>query len=94
MNVVTEIKMAHRATIERINELFPGRVAIGHLSGWSVKPQFRWTLDTKGTRMFLVTVMPYLVTKKREAEIALLLCERDSKREDFDSLAEQLKACR
>ena len=94
MNVVTEIKMTHKATIERVNQLFPGRLAVGHLYGWSIKPQFRWTLDTKGTKEFLNALMPYLVTKKREAEIALLLCDRDSSRENFDSLAGELKGCR
>lgn len=94
MNVVTEIKMTHRATIDRVNQLFPGRVSIGHLSGWSVKPQFKWALDTKGTERFLLSVMPYLVTKRREAEIALLLCVRGNAREDFDVLAGELKACR
>lgn len=94
MNVITEIKMCHRSTIERVNSLFPGRVAIGHLSGWSVKPQWRWTLDTKGTKQFLLEIMPYLVTKKKEAEIALMLCERGNGTESFDALADELRRSR
>jgi hypothetical protein len=95
MNVVTEIKMTHRQTIDRVNQLFPGNVSIGHLSGWGTKPQFRWCLDTRGTKEFLALVLPYLVTKKREAEIALLLCDRGGSRGAyFDSLAGELKGCR
>ncbi len=94
MNVITEIKMCHMGTIERVNSLFPGRVAKGHLSGWSIKPQWRWSLDTLGTQRFLTMIRPYLVTKRREAEIALELCNRKDGTCRFDILAAELKACR
>lgn len=94
MNVITEIKMTHKPTMERINRLFPGRLVNGHISGLSIKPQYRWTLDTNKTREFLVLVLPYLVTKLEEAKIALQLCERGGTTDRFDSLASELKACR
>lgn len=94
-NVVTEIKMAHKETMEKINELFPGRFVLGNLSRGTLgkKDQWRWSLDTLGTKRFLSLVLPYLVTKKREAEIALLLCEQPRK-EIRDELAARLKASR
>ena len=92
-NVIVEIKMTHKLTIERIHELFPGRMARGQLSGWSIKPQWRWSLDTLGTQKFLVLVLPYLVTKKGEAKIAIRLCDRSGV-EDMDALAAALKASR
>ena len=92
-NVLIEIKMTHKQTIERINEIFPGRISLGHLSGLSIKPQWRWSLDTNGTRRFITLMLPYLVTKKREAEIALRLCDR-SGNENFYVLAAQLKSGR
>lgn len=91
-NVIVEIKMTDKATIERVNELFPGRMVLGHLSGWGTKPQWRGSLDTRGTLSFLCLVLPYLVTKKRQAQIAIQLCERGSY-DHFDELASDLKAC-
>ena len=92
-NVIVEIKMTHRQTIERVQMLFPGRMAKGHLSGFSIKPQWRWSLDTLGAGRFLVMILPYLVTKKDEAIIALRLCDR-SGREDMDILSTALKMAR
>jgi len=91
MNVVTEITMTHKPTIERINSLFPGRVAMRHLSGIGKRPQWRWSLDTNGTRRFLSILLPYLVTKRDEARIALKLCERSHGTEGFDKLQQQLR---
>ena len=88
-----EIKTTHMATINKIDELFPGRVALGHLSGLGTKPQWRWSLDTNGTKEFLKLVMPYLITKKREAEIAIKMCDR-SGAGNLDALAAELKAAR
>jgi intein/homing endonuclease len=75
-NVIVEIKMTHKATIQRVNKLCRGRFAIGNLSLGSLgkKDQWRWSLDTNGARYFLKLVGPYLVTKKREAIIALASC--------------------
>ena len=95
-NVLVEIKMTHKETLERVNELFPGRLVSGNLSrgAFGRKPQWRWSLDTNGSRRFLTTVMPYLVTKKIEAAIAIGLC--DSRRDVclMDMLAEALKDAR
>ena len=94
-NVVIEIKMTHLPTLKRINRLFPGRLVEGQLSGMSVKRQWRWTLDTNGSRKFLTMMMPYMVTKKNEAWVALKLCKRPiTSRNVFDKLALMLKKCR
>ena len=94
-NVLTEIKMTHKKTVERVNELFPGRMVSGNLSrgAFGKKDQWRWSLDTLGTKKFLTLILPYLVTKKEEAKIVLLLCEQPS-REARDVLAARLKASR
>jgi len=92
-NVIVEIKMTHRETIEVVNRLFPGRVARGQISGWSIRPQWRWSLDTLGSKQFLTLVLPYLVTKRREAEIALQLCDRTGA-VDMTALAAELQAAR
>ena len=75
-NVIVEIKMTHKETVSRVQELFPGRFSAGFLSkkGISKLPQWRWSLDTRGTKLFLEMVLPYLVTKRVAAEIAIKLC--------------------
>ena len=90
-NVIVEIKMADKNTILRIDKLFPGRVAQGQLSGWSKKPQWRWSLDTKGSLEFLVLIIPYLVTKRRQAQLAIQLCDRESGYDQFDIIQKELK---
>ena len=94
-NVIVEVKMTHLPTIERIHALFPGRLATGSLSknAFGKRPQWRWSLDTRGSKVFLALVLPYLVTKRREAEIALQLCERGSS-VPMDILANELRAAR
>jgi len=94
-NVIVEIKMTHFETIHRINSLFQGRIATGALSknAFGRKPQWRWSLDTRGSRLFLSLVLPYLVTKRREAEIALQLCDRGPN-VPMDILAKELKEAR
>jgi hypothetical protein len=91
-NVIVEIKMADFRTANRINTLFPGRLSEGNLTlnGWSRKTQWRWSLDTNGTRSFLTKISLYLVTKREHANIALLLCQRPA-HPHRDRLAEQLR---
>ena len=92
-NVIVEIKMTHKKTMLKINKLFPGRLVEGNLSGWSIKPQWKWSLDTNGSKKFLIMLSPYLVTKKKEAEIAIRLCDRTGA-ENLAVLAKRLKASR
>jgi hypothetical protein len=94
-NVIVEIKMTHRETIAHVNRLFPGRFSEGTLSrgSFSIKRQWRWSLDTNGSRRFLVLVLPYLITKREEAEIALRLCDRTGT-EDLTALAAALQRAR
>lgn len=75
-NVHVEVKMTDKRTIERINELFPGRFVKGHTNGFSRKPQWLWQLDTNGSRELLTIVLPYLFTKREQAEIAIQLADR------------------
>lgn len=94
-NVHVEIKMAHEATVRRINELFPGRFVLGNISAGALakKPQWRWQLDTKKTKVFLELVLPYLFTKREEALIALKLCDQPDPAVR-DVLASKLKEAR
>jgi hypothetical protein len=94
-NVIVEIKMTHRPTLERVNEIFPGRLVLGNLSRGALgkRDQWRWSLDTNGARDFLTLVLPYLVTKREEARIALELC-RQPERRWRDNFAAALKMAR
>lgn len=95
-NVIVEISMTHKPTLERVQQLFPGRFAkkiIGRGS-LSLKPQWCWRTDTNGTRTLLRALLPYLVTKRREAEIALELCARPVNPIRFDALTVEMKALR
>jgi hypothetical protein len=92
-NVVIEVKMTHLPTLQRIQELFPGRLAQGSLSKNSLSklPQYRWSLDTMGSAELLPRLLPYLVTKKEVAHAALHLCERPIDRQHMDTWASNLK---
>lgn len=79
-NVHVEVKMCHKATVERIQQLYPGRFVKGRLSGMSLKPQWLWSLDTNGARELLTLVLPYMVTKREQAEIAIQLADRKTPR--------------
>lgn len=92
-NVIVEVKMADYRTVSRINDLFPGRFVQGHISGMSKLPQWRWSLDTNGSKRFLELVMPYLVTKREQAEVAILLCDR-SMPHKYDEWSALLKSLR
>ncbi len=92
-NVHAEIKMSHKPTVEKVNSLFPGSFVKGQLSGLNIRSQWRWRLDTKRTKEFLSLILPYLVTKRREAELAIRLCDR-SGQENRDELARELKEVR
>lgn len=91
-NVICEIKMAHKATLEHVQSLFPGRLVKGQLTvgGWSKKGQWKWSIDTNGTRELLTTILPYMVTKREQAEIAIRLCDRTNI-QPMHILAVQLK---
>lgn len=87
--------MTHKKTVERVNELFPGRMVSGNLSrgAFGKKDQWRWSLDTLGTKKFLTLILPYLVTKKEEAKIALLLANSQAGKPEMYQAA-RLKASR
>lgn len=92
-NLVIEIKMSDRLTLERIQELFPGRLARGCLSrgSFSKKPQWKWSLDTRKSVLFLDEMLEFLVTKRNHA-IAARAYARAEDNEDRKIFAAQLKA--
>lgn len=85
-NVVVEIRMTHKETIERVQELFPGRFALAHMSAGSLgkKEQWLWSLDTKSSRDLLTRLLPFFVTKKEAALAAIELCHRPVDRDRMD----------
>jgi hypothetical protein len=94
-NVRVEIAMSHLPTLQHVQFLFPGRFTskvLGHGS-LSVRPQWTWRLDTNGSRNFLRLLLPYLVTKREQARIAILMCDRSGS-ENLDKLAAELKEAR
>lgn len=92
-NVLIEINMTHRRTLERVQSLFPGRLFLGVRSAKSLSkiPQYRWQLDTLGTAMFLEWVAPYMFTKREAAFAAIELCKRPIDREHMDFWQAKLK---
>ncbi len=93
-NVAVEIKMTCLATVQRVNELVPGRLVPGHLSknAWGEARQFRWSIDTLGAEKLLMEILPYLVTKRKAAEAAIELCRRPVDKAHMDYWASVLKS--
>ncbi len=99
--ISVEIKMTHKPTLEKVQELFPGRFVVGHLSfnGISKRTQWKWTLETNKAVKFLIEILPYLVTKHAQVVIALELagtqCKSskltNEKRQKRNILAEKLR---
>ena len=64
----------HLPTLHRVKEILDGEGIISRVFGTSTKWRTRWELRvnaTKATRV-LEKMLPYLVTKREQAEIALL----------------------
>jgi hypothetical protein len=64
------VNMTHEATILRLRDLF-GFGSITPLKTTHKRPQWRWVLGCAQAEILLRMVRPYLVTKAREADIAL-----------------------
>jgi hypothetical protein len=92
-NVVVEIKMCHLETIEKINQIFNGRVAEATLTrgGISKKRQYLWSVDTFGAERVLSSIQRFMVTKKIAADAAIQLCRRPIDKEHMDKWSAILK---
>ena len=78
MNVVVEMSMTCGATVQHVHSLFPGRLSrcSNSKGSFGSRQQYRWRIDTNGSRALLEQLLPFFVTKKRQAELALMLCQR------------------
>lgn len=93
-NVVVEVKMTHLATLQKVQELFPGRLVLGQLTknGLSKLPQYRWSIDTIGAARLLSEIEPYMVTKKAAAQAAIMLSKRPVDPKHMDLWLDRLKS--
>lgn len=64
------VNMTHEATIQRLRDIF-GFGSILHLETSHKRKQWRWALGSKQADIMLRMVRRYLVTKAKEADIAL-----------------------
>lgn len=77
-NVSVELSMTHAPTLEKVQSLFPGLIVSKRNNGYGRKMLFRWRADTNRSKEVLTALLPYLVTKREQAILALKLCERPS----------------
>jgi hypothetical protein len=71
--VVVQIAMTHRPTIEAVKARFGGRIQSVNQAKYNpnAKMRFDWRLSDASALEFLELVYPWLITKKRAADIAL-----------------------
>jgi len=91
-DVRVEMNMTCQKTIERLNELFEGRVTRKCLSvkSLSLRPQWSWRRNHRAAREFLLAIRPYSITKGDAIDIALRLYDRTGK-EDLLALGLALR---
>ena len=92
--------MAHKPTIDKVHHLFPGsRYQRKKKGNYRAMWMMEWT--TKKAAILLREIYPYLVTKKKEAKVALSVVEprykrggmlmTDLERESYKNASERLK---
>ena len=74
-NVCVEVKMIHKPTIERLSQLFGGRVSEAHKRRRGRRTQWRWWADTRVAQKVLDATLPFLVTKRMQARCAIGIIE-------------------
>jgi len=57
--------------LELLQRYFGGRLFRSAKTGFQLKPFYTWTVCGNNAEHFLRSILPYLVTKKEEAELAL-----------------------
>ncbi len=71
--LIVKVKMTHAPTIRRLGALFPASAIYGQKLGkphYSPPLSVQW--NNRKARQFLLAIRPYLFTKAREADLALL----------------------
>lgn len=79
------VRNTNKSMIDKLFELFGGKVFKGK---YKYKDEYRivwtWYINPRQTREFLLLVYPYLITKKRQAEIILEMRRRIEEREGIE----------
>ena len=66
------VNNTHKKSIERLKELFNGNIQFIQSTN-RCKDTWRWVASANVARIFLKSTLPYLITKKEQAEIGLKL---------------------
>lgn len=76
-----EVKMTHKPTLELFGEILGCKVGVGYEKRGNRRPQYRVRLYQKKAIEALEKMLPYLVTKKDEANLAiyLLTCRKEDR---------------
>ena len=70
-SVKLDVQSTSRVTIETLYEIFKGHCAVESRRTATGRPVFRWSVSGKNALMILATLTPYLVEKKRQAELSI-----------------------
>src|SRR3990167_5528882 len=70
--IVTKVTMTHEPTVKYLYDLFRiGHFRLTKVATETEKTAWSWTCMSKDAGIFLELVYPFLLTKKKEAKIAL-----------------------
>ena len=66
-----DVQSTSRITIEALYQLFKGHCSVERRRTKTGRPVFRWAVHGKNARSVLTILGPYLIEKKRQAEISV-----------------------
>ena len=82
--------MSDPRPLRLMQTLFGGSIRTGAAKGMSKKTFWFWELGTKATSQFLADVLPYLIVKKDQAQLALQLHSRSSATRQWRTDSEEI----
>lgn len=87
-----DVQSTSRATIEALHRLFGGSCAVESRRTKLGRPVFRWSLYGQNARYCLAQLVPYLVEKKRQAQLVVSYYNFPSNSAMRESIQRRVKA--
>ena len=87
-----DVQSTSRITIETLHSLFNGNCYVERRRTSTGRPVFRWAVGGRKARDVLIVLVPYLVEKKRQAELSVSYYKFPPKSAMRDSIGRRLKA--
>ena len=90
--VKLDVQSTSRITIETLFKFLGGKCAVENRRTKMGRPVFRWTLYGQNARQCLYKLIPYMVEKKRQAQLAVSFYNFPSNSAMRESIKRRLKA--